>query len=318
VSNISGQVFALNRLTAVAWLRLLFVLALAVAVALTPGFLSAPSLLTLLTTVSFVGCVAVGMTFITLSGNIMSFSLGATVAACAVTFVMVLNGAGLIAGIIAALAVGALLSAAQGAIIGGLRANPIIVSIAALALIHGRLNFITGNATTNANPGAGHEVLRGKLFGLPIEFVALMILVVLGQLILSWTTFGRHIYFVGSGVRAAEAVGLRVGWVVTGAYFLAGLFSAVAGILLGLRYNQANMEYGIGYDYDAIAAILVGGTAIQGGHGSAIRTFAGVIFIATIQVLLLLHGFRQEWQYLIAGIIVLLVVMLQTAERRRV
>jgi ribose/xylose/arabinose/galactoside ABC-type transport system permease subunit len=318
VNSTSTQAVAVNQLTAVAWLRLLFVVGLAAAVALTPGFLSAPSLLTLLTTVSFVGCVAVGMTFITLSGNIMSFSLGATVAACAVTFVTVLNAAGVFAGIVAALAVGGLLSAAQGAIIGGLRANPIIVSIAALALIHGGLNFITGNATTNATPGAGHEILRGKLFGLPIEFVALLILVVLGQLILSWTTFGRHIYFVGSGARAAEAVGLRVGWVVTGGYFLAGLFSAVAGVLLGLRYNQANMEYGIGYDYDAIAAILVGGTAIQGGHGSVIRTFAGVIFIATIQVLLLLHGFRQEWQYLIAGIIVLLVVMLQTAGRRRV
>ncbi len=105
---------------------------------------------------------------------------------------------------------------------------------------------------------------------------------------------------------------------MTGAYFWAGLFSAVAGILLGLRYNQANMEYGAGYDYDAIAAILVGGTAIQGGHGSVIHTFAGSIFIATIQVLLLLYGFRQEWQYLIGGIIVLLAVMLQTSGRRRV
>ena len=135
MNSTSIQSLALNQLTAVAWLRLLFVAALVVAVALTPGFLSAPSLLTLLTTVSFVGCVAVGMTFITLSGNIMSFSLGATVAACAVTFVTVLNAAGLVSGIIAALAVGGLLSAAQGAIIGGLRANPIIVSIAALALI---------------------------------------------------------------------------------------------------------------------------------------------------------------------------------------
>ena len=318
MSYIPRQTLTLDQFSAIALLRLLFIAALAVAVALTPGFLSAPSLLTLLTTVSFVGCVAVGMTFITLSGNIMSFSLGATVAACAVTFVTVLNFAGVIVGIAAALTVGALLSAVQGAMIGGLRANPIIVSIAALALIHGSLNFITGNATTNAMPGAGHEVLRGKLFGLPIEFLALLVLVGLGQLILTYTSFGRHVYYVGSGVRAAEAVGLRVGWIVTGAYFWAGLFSAVAGILLGLRYNQANMEYGIGYDYDAIAAILVGGTAIQGGHGSVIRTLAGAIFIATIQVLLLLHGFRQEWQYLISGVIVLLVVMLQTTGRRRV
>ena len=73
----------------------------------------------------------------------------------------------------------------------------------------------------------------------------------------------------------------------TGAYVWAGLFTAVAGIMLGVRYNQANMEFGIGYDYDAIAAVLVGGTAIQGGQGSMIRTLAGVAVISVVQVVLL-------------------------------
>jgi len=317
VHSAQQRVLALTDFSAIVWLRLIFVTGLVIVAALTPGFLSAPSLLALLTTVSFVGCVAVGMTLVTLSGNIMSFSLGATVAASAVAFVAMLNAAGLLAGIVAALAVGALVSAVQGAIIGGLRANPIIVSIAALALIHGSLNLITANATINARADAGHELLQGKMFGLPIEFLVLLVLVAIGQLLLSYTSFGRHIYYIGSGLRAAEAVGLRTGWIITGVYFCAGLFTAVAGILLGLRYNQANMEYGIGYDYDAITAILVGGTAIQGGHGSILRTFAGAIFIGTIQVLLLLHGFRQEWQYLIAGVVVLLVVMLQTTGRRQ-
>ena len=81
--------------------------------------------------------------------------------------------------------------------------------------------------------------------------------------------------------------------------------------MLATRYDAANMDYGVAYDYDAIAAVLVGGTAIGGGHGSAIRTFAGAMVIAAVQVMLLLRGLRQEWQYLAAGLIVLGVIILQ-------
>jgi ribose/xylose/arabinose/galactoside ABC-type transport system permease subunit len=77
------------------------------------------------------------------------------------------------------------------------------------------------------------------------------------------------------------------------------------------------MDYGVSYDYDAIAAVLVGGTAIGGGQGSALRTFAGAMVIAAVQVMLLLHGLRQEWQYLTAGLIVLAVIVLHARERGR-
>jgi ribose/xylose/arabinose/galactoside ABC-type transport system permease subunit len=289
---------------------------LALAALTTPGFLSAPSLLALLTTVSFVGCVAVGMTLITISGNIMSFSLGATAAASAVVFVTVLNQAGLAPAVPAALATGALIAGVQGFLIGWLRANPIIVSIAALALIYGVSSGLTRNATVDAVAGAGHELIKGKLFGVPVEFAVFLAILALGQLLLSFTIFGRNLFLVGSGLRAAEAAGLRSWRTVTAAYLWAGAFTAAAGIMLGVRYNQANMEYGLGYDYDAIAAVLVGGTAIQGGHGSMLRTLAGVAVIAVVQVVLLLHGLRQEWQYLIAGVITLLVVMSHASGRR--
>jgi ribose transport system permease protein len=130
-------------------------------------------------------------------------------------------------------------------------------------------------------------------------------------------SFGRNLFLIGSGLPAADAAGLRPWRTVTGAYCWAGLFTSVAGIMLGVRYNQANMEFGVGYDYDAIAAVLVGGTAIQGGQGSMVRTLSGVAVISIVQVVLLLYGFRQEWQYLIAGLIVLLVVMLHTAGAKR-
>ena len=86
--------------------------------------------------------------------------------------------------------------------------------------------------------------------------------------------------------------------------------------MLSIRYDSASMDYGVGYDYAAVAAVLVGGTLIKGGEGSIVRTLVGVMIIAIIQAVLLLRGLRQEWQYLISGLIVLAVIMLHTRGTR--
>lgn len=275
----------------------------------TPGFLSVPSLTTLLTTASFVGCIAVAMTFITLSGNVMSFALGASAAVSAVVFVHVLNWGGYGPAVLAAFAAGAVLGGAQGLLVGGLRANPIIVSIAANVVIYGCAEWLTNNETVHI-ADAGSLIIKGKLLGLPVEFLVFVGAVIVGQLILSLTVFGRNVFYVGSGLRAADALGLPTGRVTAGAYIWAGIFSAVAGMLLASRFSQANMEFALHYDYDAIAAVLVGGTAINGGSGSMLRTFIGVAAISVIQVLLLLHGLREEWRLLATGLIVLAVIVL--------
>ena len=288
-----------------------------VAVALsTPGFLTRPSVLALVTTASFIGCVAVGMTLITISGNIMAFCLGTTVGATTLVFALVLP-AGLGVAVVVALAFGAAVLAVQGLAVGYIRANPIIVSIAALALIYGVAHSFTGGQSLYLERGGAQESLKGQIAGVPIEFLLFAAAVVVGQFLLSATRFGRNLYMVGNSARAAEAAGIRTGRTVAAAYLWAGLFVAVPGIMLAARYNSANMEYGVGYDYDAIAAVLVGGTPIHGGEGSVLRTLVGVAVIATVQAIVLLHGFRQEWQYLITGLIVLFVIMLHTVGGRR-
>jgi ribose/xylose/arabinose/galactoside ABC-type transport system permease subunit len=297
-------------------LRIAAATALALAALRTPGFVSEPNLLSLITTVSFIGCVAVGMTLITISGNIMSFSLGALVGATAMIFILAVNVGGVAFGLAAAFAFAAMLNAAQGFLIGTVRANPIIISIASTALIYGVAEGLTEQGTVYAATGIRWGLLQGKVLGLPVEFVALIGAAALAQVLLSYTVFGRHLLMTGSSLAAAEVIGLRTWRTVTGAYLWAGLFAGLAGILLATRYGSASMNYGIGYEYDAMAAVLVGGTSIRGGEGSALRTLVGALFIAVIEALLLLWGFRQEWQFLIAGVIVLAVVALQTRTRR--
>jgi ribose/xylose/arabinose/galactoside ABC-type transport system permease subunit len=287
------------------------IVVLAAVILATPGFLSGPSILSLLTTVSFIGCVAIGMTLITISGNIMSFSLGATVGATAMVFILAVNWIGFGFGLLAGMAFGAILTGLQGFLIGWVRANPIIVTIAALALIYGAAQAFADKGTIYADPGTVPAFLKGKIAGVPIEFIVFLLSAAVAQLILSATRFGRNLFMVGSSFWAAEAVGVRTWRTITGAYLWAGLFTSLSGVMLAIRYDSANMDYGVGYDYDAIAAVLVGGTAIGGGQGSALRTLAGAMIIASVQVMLLLKGLRQEWQYLAAGLIVLAVIILQ-------
>jgi ribose/xylose/arabinose/galactoside ABC-type transport system permease subunit len=277
----------------------------------TPGFLAKPSILSFLTTVSFIGCVAICMTLITISGNIMSFALGATVGVTAMVFILASNWLGFDFGLVVGLLFGSLLTGLQGLMIGWVRANPIIVSIAALALIYGLTQAFAEKGTIYADPDTLPASVKGKVGGVPIEFIMFVLSALIAQFILSFTRFGRNLFMVGSSFRAAEAVGVNTWRTITGAYLWAGFFTSLAGIMLAVRYDAANMDYGVAYDYDAIAAVLVGGTAIGGGHGSAVRTFAGAMVIAAVQVMLPLRGLRQEWQYLAAGLIVLAVIILQ-------
>jgi len=160
-------------------------------------------------------------------------------------------------------------------------------------------------------------VFKGRVAGIPIEALYFFGTVLVGQFVLSWTRIGREMIMVGSNLRAAIAAGVNTARAVTFAYVLAGACSAVACVLLAARYGSGDMELGTGYDYTAIAAVLVGGTAIGGGSGSVVRTLIGVAVIAIIATVLLLRGFSQQWQYLITGLIVLAVIMLHTIGERR-
>ena len=300
-----------DRARVFSWAQTIGIIVLLAVIFATPGFLAKPSILSFLTTVSFIGCVAIGMTLITISGNIMSFALGATVGVTAMVFILASNWLGFGFGLVVGLLFGSLLTGLQGLMIGWVRANPIIVSIAALALIYGLTQAFAEKGTIYADPGIFPASVKGKVGGVPIEFIMFVLSALIAQFILSFTRFGRNLFMVGSSFRAAEAVGVNTWRTITGAYLWAGFFTSLAGIMLAVRYDAANMDYGVAYDYDAIAAVLVGGTAIGGGHGSAVRTFAGAMVIAAVQVMLLLRGLRQEWQYLAAGLIVLAVIILQ-------
>ena len=310
-----GVILRIDRHRAVAGLRVLAVLALAVWALTTPGFLTRLSLFSTLTALSFVGCVAVGMTFITLTGNIMSLALGTTVSATSLVFLGSL-GLGPAAAAIAGLVFAAAITAAQGVVIGYFRANAILVSIAALTLIMGIAEIATGGQRIYPG-GENVAFLKTRIWGIPFETVVMLGAVLAGQFLLQATRLGREMRMVGSNRRAAEAAGVNCPAIVTAAYGIAGLTAALTGILLAARYGSGDMELGAGFDYRAIAAVLVGGTAIQGGAGSVLRSLLGVAVIAILEIVLRLRGYSENLQYLVTGLVVLAVIMLQGVGERR-
>lgn len=294
-------------------LRMLFIFALCAATAVTPGFFSTINILSLLTSASLIGCVAIAMTFITLSGNIMSFCLGATLSATTIVAMACLPF-GVWPAITVALCFSAAVTGIQGWVIGYFRANPLIVSLAMLSLIYGFANWATGGR--GLYPDSNElDLFKGRAFGLPIPLLAFFLSTVLAQCLLSGTRFGRNIFMVGSNERAAFAAGINIPATVTWAYIAAGVFTGVAAILIASRHASGDMEHGLGLDYAAISAVIVGGNAIEGGRGSALRTAGGLLVLTIMQGVLILHGFSTPMQHLATGVIVLVVVILQGRSR---
>lgn len=294
--------------------RIAIVLALAAFALTTPGFLTEASLRSLLSAMSFVGCVAVSMTFITISGNIMSFSLGASLAASTIVFVATLP-LGTWTSFTITLLFGAALNALQGWVIGYLRANPIIVSMAAFSLIIGIMSVITdGNGLYIM--GTEAVIFKRNMGPVPGPLIAFLACAVVGQLILSFTNIGRTIMLSGSNPSALLAAGVEPWRSTTWAYSFAGMFTSVAAVLIASRYGSGDLLHGAGFEYSAISAVLVGGTMIQGGHGSVVRTVLGMLIIAILQAILVLRGFSTQYQHLTLGVVVLIVIVLQWKRSR--
>jgi ribose/xylose/arabinose/galactoside ABC-type transport system permease subunit len=283
----------------------------------TTGFATVENSKAILQSSAFVGIIAVGMTVIMLSGNLFSMSLGTTAAVTAITFLWALEY-GIVAAILLTVLLGLAICALQGWIVGAIGANPIIVTIAAGVLQAGVTLKVSGGTTIYPPPAASYSWLAERVGGIPFPFIVFLVLTIVVDAILRRTSFGRAIYAVGENKQAARAAAISIAAIAAGAFAVAGACTAIAGVLIGATNGNASLFIESTYTFDAIAAVLVGGTVVTGGRGSAARTLFGAIVIATISSLLLLRGYSTGVQILVKGVIVLVVVILvQLGSRAR-
>ncbi len=283
-----------------------------------PGFLTVENLLNVLRQNSMVGIVALGMTLVILTGGI-DLSVGSVLAAAGMAAAAA-SSHGSVVAVGAGLGVGALLGLLNAGLIAGLRIPPFIATLATMIAVRGT---VLGLSHEESIPSASNASVlswigRGWVGSIPVPVLVLLFGYGIVFLMLRYTAFGRRIYAVGDDVQAARLLGLRVNRVLVATYALSGLAAGVAGVMLVGRLGVAQPVAATGWELDAIAAVVVGGTLLTGGRGGVGRTLVGVLLLAVILNLLNLEGtISPWWQWVIRGLFLLAVVALQMESGKR-
>jgi len=274
----------------------------------TPRFATFANAKAILTSASLVGITALGLTLIVIGGSAVSLAISQTVAATGMIF-LAAQSLGLVPALVIGVVVGGLITAGQGAVVGYAAANPVVLTIAASFAIAGVATGVTGGTSVSPT-GPGYDRLNATPASIPLSVYALVAAAALVEWALRRTAFGRSLYLIGENRAAARAAGLPVGRTTTAAWFGAGALFAVTAAFTAAFNTAANVNLGGTLTFDAIAAVLAGGTPISGGSGSAARTLAGAVLIAATSDILLLRGYSTGIQVMVKGLIVTFVVVL--------
>lgn len=273
------------------------------------NFSSIANLNAILYSVSAVGIAAVGMAFITMSGNLFMLSMGATAAVSTILFASVLH-LGLIPCLVIVAIAGAAIGLIQGLVVGVGGANPIIATIAFSSIVMGG-GALYSQGLTVVGHGDASWLGVGRFVGLvPNQILLLIGIVIIGEILVEQTRFGRELRLIGMNRVAAVVAGLRIERTLVISFVLAGMTAAVAGALFASQASQGNLKLGAGLDFDAIAAVLVGGVSIRGGRGRIIDAAFGALFLAIISNVLLVKGLAFEVQLVVKGLVVVVSVIL--------
>lgn len=284
---------------------------------LNENFFTAGNLANVLRQVSINGILAVGMTFVIVTGGI-DLSVGSLLAFTGMVAASAVSGASAhdpLAGAALAIVAGAVLGACNGGLIAYLRLPAFVVTLGMLSVARG-LTLIWNDGMPISNlPDAFKFLGQGEWLGVPAAAMIFITVTVLAWIALRYTVYGRWIYAVGGNIRSARMSGIRTTGIVFSVYVLMGALSGVAGTILTARTTAALPQAGIGYELDAIAAVVIGGTSLAGGVGSVLFTLIGVLIIGVINNGLDLLGVSSYYQQVIKGVIIVGAVLIDRARR---
>ena len=284
-------------------------------------FLQPDNVANIIRSISETGILALGMTFVIIAAGI-DLSVGAVLGLSSVTTadLLVNNGWGLGATLPLVVLIGIVFGAAQGAISVRFRIQAFIVTLAGLQAARGLALIVSGNSFININYGHGpgnapptFAVLGERIGGLfPVATLVFVLLAAVAVFVLNNTRFGRYVFAVGGNERAARLSGIPVAGVKISVYALTGFASAVAGIVHAGQFSFGSPNDGTGYELNAIAAVVIGGTDLFGGAGSMVGTVAGAVMLGALANILQLNDVSAAMQLLATGAIIVAAAALQT------
>ncbi len=291
-----------------------------------PNFLQFDNFVGILLATAVVGVLALGTTFVIISGGI-DLSIGTVMTLSAVITGVLITSMHLpvVVGIIGGIGVGGLAGLANGILIARFKIPPFIATLGMLNVAKGLALVISGltpiyfSSTPEFNAGAMGSIIGGILLGFAIPNIVLVLFgaALVASLLLTKTVLGRYTFAIGSNEEAARLSGVNVDAWKAGVYVIGGLFAGLGGVLIAARLNSAQPSLGFGYELDAITAAVIGGTSLAGGEGSILGTVIGAFIISTLTNGLRILSVPQEWQTVVTGGIVILAVYLDIIRRRQ-
>jgi len=301
-------------------------IALVVAFSLaSPNFMQTQNILAILQATSVNGVLAIAATLVIITGGI-DLSVGTLMTFCAVIAGVILTylGLPLPLGVIGAILAGTASGFISGVVVAKLKVPPFIATLGMMLILKGLSLVISGTRPIYFNDTPGfNQIALGSVVGqifpsvpVPNGVMVLFAVAVVAAFVLGKTALGRYTFALGSNEEAVRLSGVNVDRWKIGVYALAGGIVGVAGVLIASRLNSAQPALGQGYELDAIAAVVIGGTSLSGGRGTVLGTLIGALIISVLANGLRILSVAQEWQTVVTGCIIILAVYADILRRR--
>ncbi len=273
------------------------------------NFLSVQNILTILLQISVVGIIAVGQTLVMITAGI-DLSVGGVVGLSGVvtTLLIAQFGAPIWAAVLAGILVGVLCGVANGALITSIKMPPFIATLGTMSVTRGLALVLTGGIAVYDLPERFAWLGNGAVAGIPVPVFVLLIVAIIVGIILQKTPTGRYTYAIGSNVETARMSGINISKELVKVYALCAGLSGLAGVILASRIVTGQPTAGLGYELDAIAACVIGGTSLFGGIGTVVGSITGAALMGLIRNGSNLLNVSAFWQQIVIGVIIWIAV----------
>ena len=282
-----------------------------------PAFMTLSNITNVFTQVSTNAIIAVGMTFVILTGGI-DLSVGSTVAisgAFAASIIKSTNNVFL--AIIVAGIVGIVIGLINGLLISKGKLQAFIATLATMTIFRGATLVFTNGTPISKLSESFVNIGNGKLGFIPIPVVITVIVFIIAVYVLTQTRFGRYLYALGGNEDSARLSGINTNKIKTLVYVISGFASSIAGVIIASRIGSASPNAGTGFELDAIAAVVIGGTSLAGGEGRITGTLIGALIIGVLNNGLNLMNVSPFYQSIVKGLVILIAVLLDKKSRKK-
>jgi len=274
-----------------------------------PQYLSIDNAMVVALQVSFIGLASLGTAFLIVSGNV-DLSIGSQYAMCAVSAALLAKQLPVSLAWLAGIALGAALGLINGLMVWRISISPIIVTLGTLTIFRGIALRITNGFGVRGVPKSFSWLGEATFLGVPTPICALVILGIVAHLVLQYTTQGRHLFAFGGNRQAAEAAGINGKGLVLTSFALNGALVGLSAVLAASRFGTAAPTFGVGFELDVIAAVILGGVAFTGGEGSIIGVMLAVILLGVINSGLISTGIDPHYAQVVKGAALVIAVAL--------